>query len=547
MNSVRIRIAALVALAVAVVVVVVLLVSGGGGDNGSGPSGGNENGDPATVAPASSLAYATAYVRPTGPNAASVDRLLQKLLGTQDTGGRVRTLGALALGRNLTPDDIEPWLGRRAGVAFTSLGGAGAGAAGGAAGALPGAGSAQAALIVASKDDGKAQDALDKARDASPDKETEKSFEGVDYAVNSRGEASALVGHFVVLGTERAVRSVIDGSKGRSLATSLAYRRALGARAAGSLGAFFVDVPRVVRAIRAARPLSPDNEQAVDALLGATSLGPLSGLVEPTPTGLRMDASMLLGGDAGRNINASAAAFLASMPTDSWLAAGFSGAGAAVGAAVDAAVGGGLFGGAIRFGVEQRIKSSTGLDLNNDVIDALGDLGVFGRGVRPAQSGVGAVVRSRKPDVLEDAVPRYAGFLGTQRPGLTPTDVPVPGGGKGVSLTSPAMKVPIVLLARGDRGVAASGLATARAGLSPGEGVGSTPGFRAARSKLAGVPMLAYLSIEPLVARAKAGGASRSQDFRLAEQALRKLGFGVVGVRRAGERLVFTGFLELKK
>jgi hypothetical protein len=234
------------------------------------------------------------------------------------------------------------------------------------------------------------------------------------------------------------------------------------------------------------------------------------------------------------------------MPADSWLAAAFSGAGEAVQAAVDAAVGGGLFGGAIRFGVEQRIKSSTGLDLNNDVIAALGDLGLFGRGVRPAQTGIGGVVRSRQSGVLEGATPRYADFISRQRPGLTASKVAVPGG-QGISLTSPRMRMPLVLLARGDRGVIASGLPSARAGLAPGAGVGSTPGFRAARSKLGGVPMLAYLSIEPLVARAKAGGAGVNAPFRQLEQSLRRLDFGVLGVQRVGERLVFRGFLELKR
>lgn len=533
MTSTRIRIAAVAALAVAVVVVVVLLVSGGS-DKASKPIGGNENGDPATIAPASSLAYATTYVRPTGANAASVDRLLQKLLGTPDTGARLRTLGALALGRSLAPGDIEPWLGRRAAVAFTALGGA------------PRGGRASAALIVASKDDGKAQDALDKARDASPDKEAEKSFLGVGYTVNPRGEASALVGHFVVLGTEQAVRAVIDGSKGRSLATaSPGYRRALATRAAGSLGAFYVDVPRVVVAIRRARPLSGDNAQALDALLGATLLGPLSGVVSPTTTGLRVDASMLLGGEAGSALNASPLAFLASMPTDSWLAAAASGAGTAVSNAVDAAIGGGLLGGAIRFGLEQRVRSGTGLDLDNDVIDALGDLGLFGRGVRPAQTGIGVVVDPSKSGVLESAVPRYAGFVSRQRPGLTPSKVPV-AGGTGIALSGPGLMKPLALLARGDRGVAAYGIPTARAGLSPGAGVGTTAGFRRARAKLEGLPMLAYLSIEPLVARLDAAGARRGRGFADVEPALRRLDYGVLGVRRNGPRLVFRGFLEAK-
>ena len=534
MSSTRIRIAALVALAVAIVVVVVVLVSGGGGDDASKPSGGNENGDPATVAPASSLAYATFYVRPTGANAASTDRLLQKLLGTQDTGSRLRTIGALALGRDLSPEDVEPWLGRRAGVTVTSLAGTPRGR-------------SNAALIVASKDDGKAQDALDKARDASPEAESERSFRGVDYAVNTRGEASAIVNHFVVLGTEQAVRAVIDGSKGRSLANaSPGYRRALGTRAVGSLGAFYVDVPRIVRVLRSSPALSGDNAQAVDAFLSATLVGPLSGLVAPTPTGLRVDASMLLGGEAGGVLNSAPLAFIASLPTDSWLAAGMTGAGEAVQNAVDAAVGGGLLSGAIRFGVEQRIKSTTGLDLNNDIIAALGDIGLFGRGVRPAQSGVGAVVRSRESGVLEDAVPRYAQFIASRRPGTTATEVPVPGG-KGVSLTAPRMKMPLVLLARGDRGVAASGLATARAGLNPGAGVGSTAGFRRARAKLGGIPMLAYLSIEPLVARAGAAPGARQRGFAEVEPALRRLDFGVLGVRRVGPRLVFQGYVEAKR
>jgi hypothetical protein len=255
---------------------------------------------------------------------------------------------------------------------------------------------------------------------------------------------------------------------------------------------------------------------------------------------------MLLGGDAGSALNASPLGFLAKMPTDSWLAAAVGGAGTAVSAAVDAAIGGGLLGGAIRFGLEQRVRSGTGLDLNNDVIDALGDLGLFGRGVRPAQTGVGVVVEPGKSGVLESAVPRYADFLTRQRPGLVPSKVAV-AGGTGIALSGPGLPKPLALLARGDRGVAAYGIPTARAGLNPGAGVGTTAGFQRARAKLAGIPMLAYLSIEPLVARLKAGGAQKSRGFTDVEPALRRLDYGVLGVRRAGPRLVFRGYLESKR
>ena len=127
------------------------LVVAGCGSSG----GGSENADPAKVAPKNSLVYLSAQVRPEGDQKDAVDSIAKKVLGVDDPGKRIQTLLDQSIKESdskLTyEDDIEPWLGRRAAIVVTSFG--------------SGTSDTQTAAIIASKDNGKAQDAIDKLAD----------------------------------------------------------------------------------------------------------------------------------------------------------------------------------------------------------------------------------------------------------------------------------------------------------------------------------------------------------------------------------------------
>ncbi|MGI8595391.1 MAG: DUF3352 domain-containing protein, partial [Solirubrobacteraceae bacterium] len=504
----------------ALLAALVLALAGcGGGDK---RRAGDEDGDPATVAPARTLFYATAYLRPRGAVKASVDPFLARVLATAQPDGPLRELVERLLARSGAglryEEEVRPWLGRRAALA-----------------AVPtGPGSTDAVLIFASKDDDAARQALDRR----PGRGPERTYREARYSVDRNGNAAGLVGHFVVFGGEAALRATAEGAAGTSLAEAPAYRTALGDRAGAALGAAYLDVPALARDLVASLP--DDQRTAVAALLGTLRIGPASGLLDARGDRLVVDASMALSGP-GAPEAVGAPSLLDDLPGDAWAATGLPRVGDAVRKLVNAAIGGGLIGGAVRIAVEERVREQTGLSLSNDVEDALGDVAAFERGVRPGRRAGSVVVRTDDPDALADALENYAELLRRRTPGLQVSEASV-AGAKGFVLKRPT-GAPLFLLERGDRGVLAVGEAAARTALSPRLALESTPLFAAAETALQPFPVSAFLAAAPAVAAARATGGAGDPDFRALEPVLARLRFAAAGARRQGGKVVARVFL----
>ena len=198
------------------------LVVAGCGSSG----GGNEDADPAKVSPKNTLVYLSAQVRPEGDQKDAVDAIAKKVLGVDDPGKRIQTLLDESIKESdskLTyEDDIEPWLGRRAAIIVTSLG--------------SGQSDTQAAAILASKDNGKAQDAIAKLGDEETPKAVKREYEGVDYRFRDN-TAVGVVDDFVVAGTESGFKAVVDASKGDGLTDNKQYGTRPRTRATSSASA----------------------------------------------------------------------------------------------------------------------------------------------------------------------------------------------------------------------------------------------------------------------------------------------------------------------
>lgn len=502
--------------AVALVAALAVALTGCGGDGDERPPG-NENGDPATVAPARTLLYATAYLRPRGALKASVNPLLARVLATPQPDGPLRELVDRLLTRSGSglrfDQDVAPWLGRRAALAAVPVG----------------AGRTGAVLIFASKDDDAARAALGKR----PRSGAERTYREARYSIDRNGNAAGLVGHFVVFGDEEALRATVEGAAGASLAEAGSYRTALGDRAGAALGAAYLDVPTLARQVLASLP--DDQQTAVAALLATLRIGPASGLLRARGDRLIFDASMPLSGPGAPEAVGSPS-LLDGLPGDAWAAAGLPRVGDAVRKLVDAAIGGGLIGGAVRIAVEERVRQQTGLSLQNDVENALGDVAAFEAGVRPGRRTGAVVVRTDDPEALGNALENYAELLRRRTPGLKVREASV-AGAKGFELQRPT-GAPLFLLARGDRGVLAEGEAAARKGLSPRLTLESTPLFAAAGKALQPFPVSAFLAAEPAVAAARASGSAGNPDSRELEPVLRRLRFAAGGARRQGGRVV---------
>src|SRR5215203_1969315 len=107
-----------------ILLIVTALLSAVGLAAGCGNEGSSASG-PATLAPAGSVVYAEATLDPDEDQQAAIESLIEKFPGQGSAGERIRGLLEKAfsepeIGLSYA-DDIEPWLGDRAGFFLSSL------------------------------------------------------------------------------------------------------------------------------------------------------------------------------------------------------------------------------------------------------------------------------------------------------------------------------------------------------------------------------------------------------------------------------------------
>ena len=194
-------------LALCLIAALIAALAGCGGESKSGGSL-----DPAALTPASASAYLGLTVRPSGETKDDAQRISRTLFGTDAPGQAILDLAAKATGQSALSfeQDVDPWLGDRAGVAL-----------------LPtDSGETDIVLIAASRDDDKAQEALEDSGRL-PE---EASFRDADYRKSADGAlAGAVFEGAVVLGRERAVQGVINSVRDDSVLSEAArYTTAIG-------------------------------------------------------------------------------------------------------------------------------------------------------------------------------------------------------------------------------------------------------------------------------------------------------------------------------
>ena len=327
--SPRLRLAPLLALLAAAV-----LAAGGCGSSVTGTSI-----DPAGAVPASAALYAGAVVRPEG----SLQKAASTAGGalTHQADPYLRLLGALQTPGSPAPDfkrDIAPWLGPRAGVFLSSAAGSseaaisrlltlvqqgllGGGTPSG--GSFPfAAHSVEGAIVLDTRDTAKARSfvqALAKRAGTHT-----SSYRGVSYQV-ANGLAFGIVARLVVLGTEPALRSVIDTTSGGglSLARSPAYAKLQAAAPGGVLAHLYANPGALGEGARKSH--AQGSASALAALAGQRLLN--VSLV-PTSSSFALDVDAAApdsasGASAGLlAASPEASRALGELPGESWLAVG---------------------------------------------------------------------------------------------------------------------------------------------------------------------------------------------------------------------------------
>ena len=484
------------------------LVAIGCGKDGQAASGASE------LVPAGSLMYGEATLKPEGDQKEAIDAILAKFPGGGQAGDKLNDLIEKGLRESDAPvsfnEDIEPWLGDEAAFFIASIG-------------RTGQDPQSAAGLIATDDEDEARAALEKSAEG---KLTKKHYKDVEYLSDESGEVGAVFDGYLVLGTEAGVKAVIDTSKGgKKLSEDESYKNALDAAADDRLGFFYMNSPELLRSLRESGTPLPDS-------LGKFFEEPLVATLDADKDGVTFEGT--IPEEIGRaSLFGQASDLVEELPGDSWLGMAQTDFGKLVDFYVDAFAG--VAGG--RDAIEQQLKAATGLDLQKDVIDWMGDFGVFVRGTSVSDLD-GALIIETKDEAASD---RFIAALGrlarTQGEGVQIGPLDAPGGGKGFTARGSDIPKPIHAFQKDGKVVFAYGDAAASDAVSPADKLGDAADYTAARDSLGDYDVSFFLLMQPILDLVESTGTATDADWQKAKPYLEPLNALVGGTSGDGDSL----------
>jgi uncharacterized protein DUF3352 len=332
---------------------------------------------------------------------------------------------------------------------------------------------------------------------------------------------------FVVLGSEQGVKAAIDASKGDSkLSDDEGYKNALDRAADDRLGLVYVNSPAIAKAMQRTGAGAALPESFRDLLKE-----PVIATVDADNDGVTFEGRVPAELGGAFALFGQASDLVTDLPADSWLALGQSNLGKLVDFYVDAfaeTVGG-------RDAIEQQLKAATGLDLQRDVIDWMGDFGVFARGSSLSELDGALVIETSDEQAsgrFIDALARLARQQGAEA-GIKVA----PRGGEGYTISSPSIPKPIHFFQRDGRVVLAYGDAAAEDAVDPGEKLGDNPDFASARDSLGDYDVASYVLMQPIFELVDSTGAANDADWQDAKPYLEPLSALVAGTSGEGDDL----------
>jgi Protein of unknown function (DUF3352) len=507
-------------LATLLVLTTAALAAAGCGNDSTSSSGA------ASVAPADSLIYGEATLRPEGEQKAAVEALVNKFPGEGSAGDRIQGLMESLFTEADTSlsyrEDVEPWLGDEAAFFVSNL--------------SPDGEDADAALLVATEDEAASLAAVQKA--ASDERKSEHAGEDV-YLYHDGDEAAAAVDGWLALGTPRAVEAAIDTAGGDDpIEDEDRFQETLEDAPEDRLGFVYVDTPGFYERLQempGAAQLGPFRQFFEDAILVTA---------DAEESAVRFEATIPTRLTAGFPIVSEGSGEAGDLPADAWAAVAQPDLGGTIEGYVDiaaSAIGG-------RDVIEEQVRAATGLDLEEDVISWMGDWSAFIRGTS-VDSLDGAVVVETSD---EEASGRFIDAMvrlvrQDADPGVTVGPLDLAGGGEGYTVRGPELAQPVHLFQRDGRVVAAYGDAAANDALDPGETLAGTDDYTQAEDALGGDYAVSFfLALEPILELAENEGASADEDYREAKPYLEPLGALVGGATEDGDDLRSAFALTVK-
>jgi hypothetical protein len=501
-------------LAVCAALAAVPVAAGCGQSSGSG----NAGGDPASIVPATAPLYGEAVVKPEGDQRARLESLLRRILRTDDPGAKLeKAFDDAARKDGVTyTRDIKPWLGKRVG-AFLS--------------GVSRRGGAQGAVVAATDDTGKALDALRKGEKV----RAHKSYRGVDYEVYASKSAAAAVNDFAVVGTEPALRQVIDTAKGgKALADKGEYGDARGEAGTDGLVTGYLDPDGILGLVSASGQIDPTAVNALRQAFAGAAGKAIAASVQPQDAGFAISAAAI-GMRKSSSAPGDAAGAVAAVPGDAWLALGIGNIGAKIDEALTQVGRLGAFAGVGLESVLAQLKQQSGIDIRKDLLSWMGDGALFVRGTSTGAVGGALVVRSKDPAKSQAIVGKIGAFLRKQNVDVSDLSG-VAGVDSGLALRFGSSAPEVLLAAAGNRFVAAVGRTSLEKALRPAGRLGANATFRRAAGQLGdGVRPTFYLDIGSVLKLVEQAGAGTDPSYKKAQPYLQAFTAIVAGGKRDGD------------
>ncbi len=514
--------------------------------------------DPATAVPASAPLYVGALVTPEGSLKQNTVADAKALTHMKDPfGALVKALeGDGRFGHVNYDREVKPWLGPRIGIFSTSLEQASKGAESlgkslskasstskgisaqallgeGAAGLL--AGSPEGAMVLDTTDLSAARSFLSHL--AHEQGAHEISYRGVHYQVNSQMQAEGIVGKLVVIGSEPAMRSVIDthlGGPSLAGASSGPYAK-LAAKAPSSSESILSVYLNAAATGRSGATGNGGNGGGAGALMGLLPGEPHQALISLVPEAhqLTLDADTLAGSanaeSEAKTSTAAAAKLLTTLPGDSWLAAAIGQTQPRLAAYVKTlggvlALAGGVLpqglGGA-QLGTLLAHLSAHSSALGRIFSGWAGPAGIFAAGSGLLNIQAGLVIESSSPARSRAAVSQLGAALTAAGASVRPATV---AGAEAAIAVNAGLPITLDIAAGSNRFVIGLGPASAEAALSSSSELSSSPTYKSALSTLGGAKPALVLSFPNMIALLEGLGLSESQGLSTVIPSLRSLG-----------------------
>ena len=487
--------------------------------------------DPASAVPASAPLYGGAVVRPDGSLKSAATSAGRTLTHQTDPYLSLlvvlRTPGSAPLSFD---HDVAPWLGPRAGIFFSPRGSSrksdagqlfsllSRGLLGGSpsASAFPfapqgaGAGAAleQGAIVMDTSDLAKARSFLESQAQHAGAHAT--SYRGISYQATSAGLAFAIVDRFAVIGSDAAVRGVIDTSLGgRSLARSAGYAKLLAVEPPGTLAHLFVSPAPHASSGASAASSTSEGLSGLPGLLAGTRETNLS--LVPASTSIALDADSLgTSASASGGLLASAsrgAQAAGELPGESWLAVGLGDVGATLGGDVQGlraltSLGGSLTGSSTEASATSAfslkgllegilaplsVLGANSAEARRDFAGWMGSGGIFASGSGLVELRAGIVINSTNPTLSSAAVSKLAALL--RRGGTSVQTTSYPGASASIAVYLNGIPITLnIVNARDAKGqtkfVVGLGEPSVATALNPPSTLSSSATFNAARTVL---------------------------------------------------------------